>query len=96
MIIRRCAQDHDVVIHKNNKPGMTKVIQMADETMSTITYPDSKNYFVWVDGKIEKRTNSFKTAELFYLDECEKKHGLTLGRIDIVKHKLINSKVIMR
>ena len=24
MIVRRCAQNHDVVIHKNTKPGMRK------------------------------------------------------------------------
>tara|TARA_R110002020_G_scaffold192381_1_gene392551 strand:- start:127 stop:417 length:291 start_codon:yes stop_codon:yes gene_type:complete len=96
MIIRRCAQGHDVVIHKNTKKGMTKAIQKADKSMSTVTYPDSKDYFVWVDGEVEKRTDSFKTAELFYLEECKKKHGATLGRIDIVKHKLVNNKVVER
>lgn len=96
MIVRRCAQDHDVVIHKNTKPNMVKKVQMADESLVSITYPNSKDYFVLVDGVIEKRTDSFQTAEEFYLDECEKKHNQTNGRIDIVQHKLINNIVTDR
>ena len=96
MIVRRCAQGHDVVIHKNTKPNMVKKVQMADESVVSITYPNSKDYFVLVDGTIEKRTNSFQTAEEFYLDECEKKHNQTNGRIDLVQHKLVNNKVVDR
>lgn len=96
MIVRRCAQGHDVVIHKNTKPNMVKKVQMADESLVSITYPNSKDYFVLVDGVIEKRTDSFQTAEEFYLDECEKKHNQTNGRIDIVQHKLINNIVTDR
>ena len=96
MIVRRCAQGHDVVIHKNTKPNMVKKVQMADESLVSITYPNSKDYFVLVDGVIEKRTDSFQTAEEFYLDECEKKHNQTNGRIDIVPHKLINNIVTDR
>ena len=96
MIVRRCAQGHDVVIHKNTKPNMVKKVQMADESVVSITYPNSKDYFVLVDGVIEKRTDSFQTAEEFYLDECEKKHNQTNGRINLVQHKLVNNKVTMR
>lgn len=96
MIVRRCAQGHDVVIHKNTKPNMVKKVKMADESLVSITYPNGKDYFVLVDGVIEKRTDSFQTAEEFYLDECGKKHEGTNGRIDIVKHKLVNNKVAMR
>ena len=96
MIVRRCAQGHDVVIHKNTKPNMVKKVQMADESLVSITYPNSKDYFVLVDGVIEKRTDSFQTAEEFYLDECEKKHNQTNGRIDIVQHKLVNNIVTDR
>ncbi len=96
MIVRRCAQGHDVVIHKNTKPNMVKKVQMADESVVSITYPNSKDYFVLVDGVIEKRTDSFQTAEEFYLDECEKKHNQTNGRIDLVKHKLIQNIVVDR
>ena len=41
MIVRRCAQGHDVVIHRNNKPGMKKTIQLANGDMSTLTYPSA-------------------------------------------------------
>ena len=97
MIVRRCALDYDVVLHKNNKPDMTKTIIMANGSKSSISYPSAaKDYFVWVDGEIVKRTDSFKTAEETFVDECAKKHGNGNGRIDIVKHKLVNSKVVER
>ena len=97
MIVRQCAQDHDVVIHKNTKPGMTEAIQLANGEMSTIVYPSAaKDYFLWVDGEIIKRSDSFKTIENSFVSECEKKHDNGHGRIDIIKHKLINNKVVSR
>jgi len=97
MIVRRCAQDHDVVIHKNNKPGMAKKIKLADESFTTLTYPSAaKDYFLWVDGSITKRSDSFKTCEEEFVKECAKKHSGGNGRIDIVKHKLVNNKVTIR
>ena len=97
MIIRRCAQDHDVVLHKNNKPNMTKKIKLADGSFSTLTYPsNAKDYFLWVDGEIVKRSDSFKTCEEEFVKECAKKHSNGHGRIDIVKHKLVNNKVVER
>lgn len=97
MIVRRCAQDHDVVLHLNNKPEMTKTIKLADGSMSSLTYPSAaKDYFLWVDGEITKRSDSFKTCEEEFVKECAKKHSDGHGRIDIVQHKLINNKVAMR
>ena len=97
MIVRRCAQDHDVVIHKNNNPGMAKKIKLADESFMTLTYPSSaKDYFLFVDGEIVKRSDSFKTIEEEYVKECSKKHSDGQGRIDIEKHKLVNNKVEVR
>ena len=97
MIIRRCAQDHDVVLHKNNKPNMTKKIKLADGSFSTLTYPsNAKDYFLWVDGEIVKRSDSFKTCEEEFVKECAKKHSNGNGRMDIVKHKLVNNKVVKR
>ena len=97
MIVRRCAQDHDVVVHLNSKPGMVKSIQLADGSMSSITYPSAaKRYFLWVDGKITKRSDSFQVCEEELVKECAKKHSDGHGRIDIVKHKLVNSQVAMR
>ena len=96
MIVRRCAQDHDVVIHKNTKKGMKKKVKLADETFTTLTYPSSYNYFLWVDGVIIKKSNSFQTIEEEYVKECDKKHSDSHGRIDIVRHKLINNKVVDR
>ena len=96
MIVRRCAQDQNVVLHLNNKPEMTKTIKLADGSMSSLTYPSAKDYFLWVDGEITKRSDSFKTCEEAFVDECAKKHSGGHGRIDIVKHKLVNNKVAMR
>jgi len=97
MIVRRCAQGHDIVLYKNTKPGMKKTILLADGTTSSIVYPSAaKDYFVWVDGSIIKRTDSFVTAEEEFVGECEKKHSGGNGRIDIVKHKLVENKVVAR
>ena len=97
MIVRRCAQGHDVVIHRNNKPGMKKTIQLANGDMSTLTYPSAaKDYFLWVDGEIVKRSDSFKTIEEEYVKEIAKKRNDGHVRIDIVKHKIINNKVVSR
>ncbi len=96
MIVRKCAQNHDIAIFKNTKPNMVKKILMADETIITITYPNSKDYFVLVDGEIVKRTDSFKTAEECYLEEKGKKNIVGHGRIDIIKHKLIENIVVDR
>jgi len=96
MIVRQCAYDHDVVIHKNTKPNMIKSIKKADGTITSITYPNSKDYFLCVDGVIVKKSNSFKTIEDAYIDECAKRHSDGHGRIDIVNHKLLNNKVTDR
>ena len=95
MIVRRCAQGHDVVIHRNNKPGMKKTIQLANGDMSTLTYPSAaKDYFLWVDGEIVKRSDSFKTIEEEYVKEIAKKRNDGHGRIDIFKNKINNNKVV--
>ena len=97
MIIRRCAHNHDVVLHKNTKPEMVKAIKLSDGSMSSVTYPSSaKDYFLWVDGEIIKRSDSFQTCEEEFVKECAKKHSDGHGRIDIVKHKLVNNKVVDR
>mgnify|MGYP003144695889 FL=1 len=90
MIIRRCSQGHRIRIHRNATPGVTRTKKYRDGSTETLTYPSSYNYFVDVDGSIEKKTNSFKTAEEFYNDECAKKHSDTHGRLIIGKTKLIN------
>jgi hypothetical protein len=93
MIIRRCAQDYDVVIHLNNKPGMTKTVALSDGSTATLTYPNAKRYFLFVDGEIVKRSDSFETIETEYVSEVAKKTDKGHGRIDIVKHKIVNNKV---
>tara|TARA_X000001382_G_C3108773_1_gene159152 strand:- start:452 stop:730 length:279 start_codon:yes stop_codon:yes gene_type:complete len=92
MIVRKCAQDHNVVIHLNNKPGMVKKISDT----KTLTYPNSKKYFLVVDSKIKTKSDSFETIELAYVAECAKLHESGHGRIDIVKHKLVKNKVTLR
>ena len=91
MIVRRCSQGHRIRIHKNTTPGATRIKTHTDGTKETLTYPASYSYFVDVDGEIAKRTNSFKIAEEFYVRECAKKHDEGHGRVDIVKHKFINT-----
>lgn len=90
MIVRRCSQGHRVRVHRNTTPGATRVKTYADGTTETLAYPSSYDYFVDVDGEVAKKTNSFKTAEEYYVDECAKKHGDGHGRLIIGKHHVIN------
>ena len=96
-MIIRCAYDHDVVIHLNNKKGMTKKLQLADGSFTTLTYPSTKKYFLRSGDAVIKKSDSFKTIEEAYVKECAKlKDSDGHGRIDIVKHKLVNNKVVSR
>tara|TARA_R100001244_G_scaffold40807_1_gene36702 strand:+ start:239 stop:679 length:441 start_codon:yes stop_codon:yes gene_type:complete len=90
MIVRRCSQGHRVRIYRNTTPGMTRIKKYSDDSTETLTYPSSYNYFVEVDDSVEKKTNSFKTAEEFYNAECAKKHADPHGRLIIGGHHLIN------
>ena len=90
MIVRRCSQGHRVRLHRNTTPSATRVKTYPDGTKETLTYPSSYNYFVDVDGKIKKKSNSFKVAEEFYVAECAKKHGDGHGRLIVGGHHLIN------
>ena len=96
-MIVRYAHDNDVVIHLNNKKGMTKKVKLADGTFITLTYPGSKKYFLRNGESIIKKSDSFKTIEEAYVKECERlKDSDNHGRIDIVKHKIVNNKVEAR
>ena len=90
MIVRRCSQGHRVRIHRNTTPGIARTKKYHDGSTETLTYPSSYNYFVEVDDSVEKKTNSFKTAEEFYNAECAKKHADPHGRLIIGGHHLIN------
>ena len=90
MIVRRCSQGHRVRIHKNTTPGATRTKTYADGSTETLTYPSSYDYFVDVDGSVAKKTNSFKTAEEFFVAECAKKHGDGHGRLIVGGHHIIN------
>ena len=96
MIIRQCSHDYDITIHLNNKKGMVKTFSLVDGTPTTITYPNSKQYFLLVDGEIVRRSNSFKTIEEEYVKEVAKKTSHGHGRIDLSKHKLVNNKVVSK
>ncbi len=96
MIIRQCSHDYDITIHLNNKKGIVKTFSLVDGTPATITYPNSKQYFLLVDGEIVKRSDSFKTIEEEYVKEVAKRTSDGHGRIDLSKHKLINNKVVNR
>ena len=90
MIVRRCSQGHKIRLYRNSTPGVSRTRKYKDGTTETLAYPSSFNYFVMVDDKIEKKTNSFKSAEEFYHEECGKKHSNRHGRLIIGKTKLIN------
>ncbi len=90
MIVRRCSQGHRVRIHKNTTPGATRTKTYSDGSTETLAYPSSYDYFVDVDGSVVKKTNSFKTAEEFYVAECAKKHGDGHGRLIVGGHHIIN------
>ena len=90
MIVRRCSQGHRVRIHKNTTPGATRTKTYADGPTETLTYPSSYTYFVDVDGSVAKKTNSFQTAEEYYVAECAKKHGDGHGRLIVGGHHIIN------
>ena len=92
MIIRRCSQGHRIRLHKNTTPGVTRTKTYKDGTVETLTYPTSGyDYFVEVDGSVVRRSDSFKNIEEYYVKECAKKHDNGHGRIDICKHRLVNS-----
>ena len=90
MIVRRCSQGHRVRIHRNTTPGATRTKTYTDGSTETLAYPSSYDYFVDVDGEIEKRSNSFKTIEEFFVAECTKKHGDGHGRLIVGGHHIIN------
>jgi len=90
MIVRRCSQGHRVRIHRNTTPGATRTKTYSDGSTETLTYPSSYTYFVDLDGEVVKRSNSFKTIEEYYVNECAKKHGDGHGRLEIGKHHIIN------
>jgi hypothetical protein len=92
MVVRKCAHNHNVVIHLNNKPNMIKKLSES----KTLKYPNSKKYFLVVNDIIKTKSDSFKTIENAFVDECAKLHDSGNGRIDIVKHKLIDNKVVLR
>ena len=90
MIVRRCSQGHRVRLHRNTTPGAKRTKTYPDGSTETLTYPSSYDYFVDVDGKIKKKSNSFKVAEEFYVSECAKKHSDGHGRLIIGTHNLVN------
>ena len=95
MLVRKCAKGHEVQLYKNTTPSATRTQTYQDGTVVTLSYPSpAKDYFVIVDGDIVKRSDSFTTAENTFVSECGKKHSAGNGRIDFVKHKLVDRKVV--
>ena len=53
--------------------------------------------FVYLVMSLSKKSDSFKTIEEAYVKECENlKDSDGHGRIDIVKHKIVEHKVVER
>lgn len=91
MILRRSSQGSRVRLHRNTSPGATRTKKYKDGSTETLTYPNSYKYFIDVDGEVVKKSNSFKVAEEYYVDECAKKYDNGHGRLVIGKHHLINN-----
>ena len=91
MILRRSSQGSRVRLHRNTSPGATRTKKYKDGSTETLAYPSSYKYFVDVDGEVVKKSNSFKSAEEYYVDECAKKYDNGHGRLVIGKHHLINN-----
>ena len=91
MLIRRCAQGHDIKIYRNTTPGATRTKNYPDGTTETLTYPSSYKYFLLIDGEIERRSNSWETIEELYVEKCEDKHSDSHGGMLIGKHELVNN-----
>ena len=91
MILRRSSQGSRVRLHRNTSPGATRTKKYRDGSTETLAYPNSYKYFIDVDGEVVKKSNSFKVAEEYYVDECAKKYDNGHGRLVIGKHHLINN-----
>ena len=91
MILRRSSQGHRIRLHRNTSPGATRTKKYKDGTTETLAYPSSYKYFIDVDGEVVKKSNSFKTIEEHYVNECAKKYDNGHGRLVIGKHHLINN-----
>ena len=90
MIIRKCSQGHRIRLHRNTTPNAVRTKTYADGTVETLTYPSGGyDYFVEVDGTVVKRSDSFKNIENYYIDECEKVHSDSHGRLIVGKHQVI-------
>ena len=90
MIIRKSSQGHRIRLHRNTTPGVTRTKTYPNGTVETLTYPSRYDYFVEVDGEVVKRSDSFKTIEEHYVDECAKVYDNGHGRLIIGTHQLIN------
>jgi|TARA_R100000458_G_C8183125_1_gene179432 hypothetical protein len=91
VILRRSSQGHRIRLHRNTSPGATRTKKYKDGTTETLAYPSSYKYFIDVDGEVVKKSNSFKTIEEHYVNECAKKYDNGHGRLVIGKHHLINN-----
>ena len=89
MIIRRSSQGYEVLLYRNSAPGATRKRTYSNGTVEEVSYPTSKSYFVVTDGSVVKKTDSFKTAEDTYTDECEKKGYTPHGRAVIGEHTML-------
>jgi len=89
MLIRKSSQKHNIRLYKNTRPGVTATTTYDNGDVEVTVYPSRYDYFVIVDDEVVKRSNSFNTAEDYYIDECAKEddkgHGPWLpGKVHLV------------
>ena len=83
MLVRKCAKGNKVYIFKpRTKENVT--YKFSDETISFDA--QNKSYIVVSDGVVIKRTDSFSTAQSFFLKIAED----DIKKLEVGKHTLIN------
>ena len=92
MVIRRSSQGYNIKLYKNTTPNAVRTKTFSDGSKETITYPTSGyEYFVGVDNEVVKKSNTFKNAEIYYVEECAKKYDNGHGRLIAGKHHIVNN-----
>lgn len=93
MLLRKCANDHQLYIFRprTNANVNVKYTFAEDEVVSFDT--QGKTFIVTLDGVVVKRSDSWSTAQSVYLTECSKLHSNSMGEMKVGEHKLVSGVV---
>lgn len=88
MLIRKCAQGHQVYIFRP-RTGQNITYRFSDS--ESISFDaQNKKYIITNDGSVVLRTDSWEAAENEYLAQCETHHADTNGRLILGESTLEN------